>query len=175
MTGGRNLRPSAASGTQPIRSTDGRAARPADVRASERAIAVEVPSSVLGMDGRRPSGSAPYWLPGTQVMWREGDGPLGTGAAVVDPRVPHFAQPVTVVHDDADSFVAWLPCTTPVLRAARADGRGKRDDPGTMFTADLVQERGTHAFFDQLRIAPTGRPWSVWVFFAEGSGAFTGW
>ena len=123
----------------------------------------------------RPSGDAPYWPAGTQVMWREGDGPLGTGASVVDTAVPHFAQPVTVVRDDADGLVVWLACGTPVLRAARADGRGKREDPSTLFTTDLVQEQGTHAFFDQLRIAPTGRPWSVWVLFAEGSGEFAGW
>lgn len=108
-------------------------------------------------------------------MWREGDGPLGTGPTVADTSVPHFAEPVTVVRDDAEGLVAWLPCGTPVLRAARADGRGKREDPSTMFTADLVRERATHALFDQLRIAPTGRPWSVWVFFAEGSGEFAGW
>jgi hypothetical protein len=108
-------------------------------------------------------------------MWLEGDGPLGTGAIVAETSVPHFAQPVTVVRDDTDGLVVWLSCGTPVLRAARADGRGKRDDPGTMFTAALVQQRGTHALFDQLRIAPTGRPWSVWVFFAEGSGEFAGW
>jgi len=108
-------------------------------------------------------------------MWREGDGALGTGAAIVDTSLPHFAQPVTVVRDDSDVLVVWLRCGTPVLRAARADGRGKRDDPATMFTADLVQEQGTHALFDQLRIAPTGRPWSVWVFFAEDSGEFAGW
>lgn len=108
-------------------------------------------------------------------MWREGDGALGTGAAVVDTSLPHFAQPVTVVRDDSDGLVVWLRCGTPVLRAARADGRGKRDDPATMFTAGLVQEQGTHALFDQLRIAPTGRPWSVWVFFAEDSGEFAGW
>ena len=108
-------------------------------------------------------------------MWREGDGPLGTGAIVVDTTAPHFAQPVTVVRDDADALVVWLPCGTPVLRAARADGRGKRDDPSTLFTTELVQERGTHALHDQLRIAPTGQPWSVWAFFAECSGEFTGW
>ena len=129
----------------------------------------------MSQDHRRPSGDPPYWLPGTHVIWREGSGPLGTGPAVVDTSVPHFAQPVTVVRDDADGLVAWLRCGTPVLRAARADGRGKRDDPSTMFTADLTLERGTHALFDQLRIAPTGRPWSVWVFFAEGSGEFAGW
>ena len=129
---------------------------------------------VIGIH-RRPSGDSPFWPLGAQVMWREGDGPLGTGATVVDTSVPHFAQPVTVVRDDANGLVVWLPCGTPVLRAARADGRGKREDPSTMFTADLVRERTTHALFDQLRIAPTGRPWSVWVFFAEGSGEFAGW
>lgn len=124
---------------------------------------------------RRPSGGPPYWPAGTQIMWREGDGPLGTGATVVDTSVPHFAQPLTVVCDDAGALVGWLPTGTPVLRAARADGLGKRDDPRTLFTADLVQERGVHACFDQLRVAPTGRPWSVWVFFTEGTGEFAGW
>ena len=56
---------------------------------------------------RRPSGSPPYWPVGTQIMWREGAGPLGTGATVVDTSVPHFAQPVTVVRDDADDLVVW--------------------------------------------------------------------
>jgi hypothetical protein len=108
-------------------------------------------------------------------VWREGDGPLGTGARVVDTSTPHFAQPVTVVRDDADALVVWLPTGTPVLRAARADGLGKRADPGTMFTAGLVQDRGVHAVYDQLRIAPTRRPWSVWVFFKETTGEFAGW
>jgi len=108
-------------------------------------------------------------------MWREGDGPLGTGAEVVDTSQPHFAQPVTVVRDDPLALVAWLPTGTPVLRAARADGQGKRDDPATLFTAALVQERGVHAMFDQLRVVPTGQPWSVWVFFEEGTGEFAGW
>lgn len=128
-----------------------------------------------GPDHRRPSGGSPYWGVGTQVVWREGDGALGTGATVEDTSVPHFAQPVTVVRDDVDGLVAWLACGTPVLRAARADGRGKRDDPDTLFTAPLVRERAAHALFDQLRIAPTGRPWSVWLLFAEGSGEFAGW
>lgn len=132
-------------------------------------------SVLVSENHRRPSGSPPYWPTGTQIMWREGDGPLGTGATVVDTSVPHFAQPVTVVRDDADALIVWLPTGTPVLRAARADGLGKRDDTSTLFTAKLVQDRGAHAQFDQLRVAPTGRPWSVWVFFAEGTGEFAGW
>jgi hypothetical protein len=124
---------------------------------------------------RRPSGSSPYWAAGTQIMWREGDGPLGTGATVVDTSVPHFAQPLTVVRDDAEGLLVWLATGTPVLRAARADGLGKRDDSSTLFTTELVQHRGIHELFDQLRVAPTGRPWSVWVMFAAATGEFAGW
>jgi Protein of unknown function (DUF402) len=124
---------------------------------------------------RRPSGRAPYWTTGTQIIWREGSGPLGTGAPVPDVARPHFANPVTVVRDDAEALVVWLPVGTPVLRAVRADGQDKRAEPGTLFTADFVGERGFHRWFHQLRIAPTGRPWSVWVMFAEGTGEFAGW
>ncbi|MGZ4466276.1 MAG: DUF402 domain-containing protein [Nocardioides sp.] len=126
------------------------------------------------MEGRRAAGP-PYWAPGTQVVWREGDGPLGTGAPVEDVSAPHFASPVTVVRDDAEGLVVWLRCGTPVLRAARADGRGKRDDPHSLFTTDLVREHATHGAYDQVRVAPTGRPWSVWVMFESGSGDFAGW
>jgi hypothetical protein len=124
---------------------------------------------------RRPSGGPPYWSAGTQIMWREGDGPLGTGPLVVDPSVPHFAQPVTVVRDDADALVVWLATGTPVLRAARADGLDKRADPRTIFTADLVPARGVHRLYEQLRVAPTGRPWSVWALFTAGTGEFAHW
>ncbi len=92
---------------------------------------------------RRPSGTPPYWPAGEQIVWREGDGPIGTGATVIDTSGPHFAQPVTVVRDDADALVVWLPIGTPVLRAARADGLDKRDDPSTLFTAlSLRRTRG---------------------------------
>jgi len=124
---------------------------------------------------RRPSGSQPFWPAGKQIMWREGSGPLGTGDPIVDTSAPHFAQPVTVVRDDADALVVWLPVGTPVLRTVRADGQGKRDDPATLFTTEVVQDRGVHADFDQLRVVPMGRPWSVWVFFTEGTGDFAGW
>ncbi|MEJ7755964.1 MAG: DUF402 domain-containing protein [Nocardioidaceae bacterium] len=127
---------------------------------------------------RRPSGTPPFWPTGTQVMWWSGDGPLAAGAAVTnDSRasVPHFAEPVTVVRDDADALVAWLAVGTPVLRAARADGLGKRDDKSTLFTAETVQASGEHAYYDILRIGPTGRPWSVWALFTEHTREFAGW
>jgi uncharacterized protein len=60
-------------------------------------------------------------------------------------------------------------------RCSRADGLGKRDDKSTLFTAETVQDFGVWADYDVLRIAPTGRPWSVWVFFTEHTREFAGW
>ncbi len=132
----------------------------------------------MSLDRRRPSGERPYWPTGTQILWRYGDGPLAAGAAIArdgDTSVPHFAEPVTVVRDDADGLVAWLPAGTPVMRAVRADGLGKRDDKSTLFTADTVQDIGVWMYYDVLRVAPTGKPWSVCLFFAEHTGEFAGW
>jgi predicted RNA-binding protein associated with RNAse of E/G family len=126
----------------------------------------------------RPSGSPPYWPTGAQIIWRSGEGSLAAGAAATNDGcepVPIFAEPVTVVRDDADSLIVWLAVGTPVLRVARADGLGKRDDKSTLFTAATVQDIGVHAWYDILRIAPTGRPWSVWVFFTEHTRQFAGW
>lgn len=88
---------------------------------------------------------------------------------------PYFAEPMTVVRDDAGALVAWLAAGTPVLRAVRADGRGKRDDKRTLFTAETVQDVGIWSGYDVLRIAPTGLPWTVWVLYAERSGELAGW
>ena len=112
-------------------------------------------------------------------MWWSGAGPLATGPAITEDGSisgePHFAEPLTVVRDDADALVAWLAVGTPVLRAAQADGRVKRDDRSTRFTAETVQDVGVWADCDVLRVAPTGRPWTVWVMFAERTGEFAGW
>ncbi|MBF4161863.1 DUF402 domain-containing protein [Nocardioides acrostichi] len=123
----------------------------------------------------RPSGTRPFWSPGARITWHEGAGPLGTGPLAIDPDQPHFASPVTVVSDDPDSLVVWLPVGTPVLRAERADGRSKRDDPTTLFTAEMVQGYGVHEQYDQLRIAPTGQPWSVWILREPGAPGHACW
>jgi hypothetical protein len=117
---------------------------------------------------RRPSGEPPYWTPGTQIAWRFG--PPG-----FQPGDPHFAQPMTVVRDDADGLVAWLAAGSPVLTKVLADGRSLRADVALAFSGETAPAEGTWTGYDVLRVAPTGRPWSVWVFFAEGTGDFTGW
>jgi hypothetical protein len=117
---------------------------------------------------RRPSGGPPYWTPGTQITWRF----VSPGW---QPGVPHFAEPVTVVQDDADGLVAWVAAGSPVLRKVLADGRPLRADMALAFSAETAQAEATWTGYDVLRIAPTGRPWSVWVFFEEKTGQFEGW
>src|SRR4029079_12426777 len=104
-----------------------RSRTPPTIRRS-RSRPQEAPPESVTANPRRPSGSPPYWPTGTQILWRSGDGPLATGSPIAEdggqPQ-PRFAEPVTVVRDDADGLVAWLPTGTPVLRVGRADGLGK--------------------------------------------------
>ncbi|MFC6287750.1 DUF402 domain-containing protein [Nocardioides sp. GCM10027113] len=116
------------------------------------------------MTGRRRSGTPPYWSPGTLITYRWGD-----------PAGPHFAERVRVVRDDADGLVTWLAAGTPVLRKARADGRPRRSDRATMFTAEVVQAEEVWTDYHVLRVAPTGRAWSVMHFFEAATGRFEGW
>lgn len=116
------------------------------------------------MERTRPSGTPPYWPIGTIITYRWGD-----------TRGPHFAEPVTVVRDDAEGLVTWLWAGTPVLRKARADGRGLRADKATLFTADTVQAEATWSGYHVLRVAPTGKRWSVMHFFEAATGRFEGW
>lgn len=105
-----------------------------------------------------------FWSRGQQIVWRWGD--------VTE---PHFAETLTVVRDDEDGLLAWLAAGTPVLRVGRADGLGLREDPATASTAPRVQVEGVWEGYDVLRVAPAGKPWSVWSFFTEGSRTFEGW
>ncbi|QNN53729.1 DUF402 domain-containing protein [Nocardioides mesophilus] len=116
----------------------------------------------------RPSGGPPYWSPGTQVWWRYRR-PGWT------PDEPEHVHPVTVVRDDADALVAWIAPGTPVALPVRPDGRKTRESPlEEMFTATRTQGFDTWFGNGNLRIAPTGRPWSVWVFWHD-DGSLDGW
>ena len=116
----------------------------------------------------RPSGGPPYWAPGTRIWWRY-------RRETWTPGEPETINPMTVVRDDADGLVAWLAEGTPVANAVLADGRAIRQaDPGTMFTAPRAQGYGTWRGNGILRVAPTGRPWSVWVFWTD-DGDLDGW
>jgi len=106
-----------------------------------------------------------FWLPGQQIRWtyRRPDW---------QPTQAQTVHPMTVVRDDDAALVAWLAGDTPVLLPRLADGTSLRTGPArTMFTAPRMQGRGIWHGNGTLRIAPTGKPWSVWLFRDE-DGAF---
>jgi len=132
-----------------------------------------VDANSFGLVGQRP-----FWTAGTHIRWWSGSGLLAAGPSLAtagDGQVPQNVEPMTVVQDDQWGLVAWLAVGTPVLRVARADGREKRDDKSTLFTAESVQCVGEWTGFDVLRIAPAGRRWSAWAFFTACTGGFAGW
>lgn len=99
--------------------------------------------------GWRPSGTAPFLEPGSEVHWRYG----------------HRLDPMRVVRDDERGLVAYLAEGTELVSSARAGGAGVRDVPlAQRFTGERVPVIGRWRGHGILRIAPTGRPWSVWVF-----------
>lgn len=84
---------------------------------------------------------------------------------------------MTVVRDDADALVAWLAPGTPVLRPVLTDGRDLRTAP----LADWFAAGSRHALKRDvwhgagiLKVAPTGVPWSVWLFW-QPDGTFRNW
>jgi Protein of unknown function (DUF402) len=108
------------------------------------------------------TGSAPsFWSPGNVILWRY--------------RRPDSSnesmRPMRVVRDDADGLVAWLAPGTPMLRPVLRDGADLRSVPlgerfdlarhGRATRLDTWRGQGT------LKVAPTGVPWSVWLFWSE--------
>jgi predicted RNA-binding protein associated with RNAse of E/G family len=106
-----------------------------------------------------------FWQPGQQIRWtyRRPDW---------RPEEAQTVHPMTVVRDDDAGLVAWLAGDTPVLLPRLVDGTSLRTGPArTMFTAPRMQGRGIWHGNGTLRIAPAGKPWSVWLFRDE-DGAF---
>lgn len=113
-----------------------------------------------------PVGAPPFWSPGETFVWHY-------RRRTWVPGMPEDAFPMRVVRDDGRGLVAWLAADTEGLRPRRADGRDLRADKSDMFLVPRRQERGRWYGGGILRIAPTGRPWSVWVFRDEHD--FAGW
>jgi hypothetical protein len=106
----------------------------------------------------RAAGEPPYWCPGQVFTWHWG----------------RSADVMRVVRDDERGLVAWLSAGSEMLTAVPRDGKGPRDRPLAERVAMAYDVRvGTWRGPGILRVAPTGKPWSVWYFFAE-SGTFEG-
>lgn len=129
--------------------------------ASPRAVDVsllEEQRSVGAGEDWRPDGTAPFLEHGDVVLWRYG------------PRI----DPMRVVRDDERGLVAWLAEGTEVVTWVPADGRGVREVPlAERFLVDSAAALGRWQGGGILRIASTGRPWSVWLFW-EDDGSFAG-
>lgn len=106
------------------------------------------------------------WEPGTQIHWIYRGKRHG-----ID-----YVRPMTVVRDDEAGLVAWLAPGTQLIRPVLPDGRNIRDlgiDDGRwhhrrVAKLDVWQGGGT------LKVAPAGRPWSVWHFW-NPDGSFKCW
>jgi hypothetical protein len=119
-------------------------------------------------DDARPSRGPPFWEPGTTILWRYRRKVPGYDG-------PETVRPMRVVRDDADALVAWLPSGTPVLRPVLPDGRELRSVAATeMFRLGRALARDRWRGTGVLKVAPTGLPWSVWLFW-EPDWTFRGW
>lgn len=106
----------------------------------------------------RPAGAGPFLAEGAVVQWRYG----------------RRCDPMRVVRDDERGLVAWLAPDTQVLSSAPEDGLALRDRPlAERFLGERVPTLGRWRGGGILRIAPTARPWSVWVF-REDDGSLAG-
>ncbi|MGE3285299.1 MAG: DUF402 domain-containing protein [Pseudonocardia sp.] len=101
------------------------------------------------------SGEATYFPPGSTILW----------------RYRHSVAPLRVVEDGPRQLVAWLPGGTPLLRPVLPDGRDVRSvGAHEMFRHGRALRRDVWHGYGNLRIAPRGRPWSVWIFREDSRG-----
>jgi hypothetical protein len=106
---------------------------------------------------RRSEGDGPWTPAGREPFLAEGD--------VVQWRYATRCDPMRVVRDDERGLVAWLAPDTELLSTAPGDGLALRGKPlAERFLGERVPTIERWRGGGILRIAPTGRPWSVWVF-----------
>ncbi|MGM7665796.1 DUF402 domain-containing protein [Microbacterium sp. A93] len=98
-----------------------------------------------------PSASvdSPRFAPGEGILWRYG----------------RYIETARVIRDDARGLVVWIPSGSARLESVPADGRRTRDVPlEERFSVPWVTRESTWTGPGVVRVAPTGRPWSVWFF-----------
>ncbi len=124
--------------------------------AQARSVDLELLEPLRQGEGAGPwaiAGSSPFLALGDVVHWRYG----------------RRCDPMRVVRDDERGLVAWLSADTEVLASAPGDGLALRDRPlAERFLGERVPTLSTWQGGGILRIAPTHRPWSVWLFWEDG-------
>lgn len=106
----------------------------------DRAVQDAVPSSAE---------DAPRFGPGEAILWRYG----------------RYVETARVIRDDARGLVVWIASGSARLESVPADGRRTRDVPmQERFSVPWVTRESTWTGPGVVRVAPTGKPWSVWFF-----------
>lgn len=122
-------------------------------------LAVLEPLRTDGVDvgPLRPAGDAPFLQPGQPLAWHYG-------------RSTSMAR---VVSDDERGLVCWVASGAPQLVWTLAEG-AVRDLPlAQRFRTPRVVRRKQWRGPGNLRVSPTGAPWSLWWFYDQ-TGSYTG-
>ena len=100
------------------------------------------------------------WSAGEHILWRY--------RANGGDRL-HICRPMTVVHDAPDLLAAWMAPGTVCVKPQFADGTPVHDEPlTTRYTRPRTTVRARWSGTGVLKLARTGEPWSVWLFWEPG-------
>ncbi|UJP10977.1 DUF402 domain-containing protein [Microbacterium sp. KUDC0406] len=92
---------------------------------------------------------APRFGSGDPILWRYG----------------RYIETARVIRDDARGLVVWIPSGSARLVSVPADGRSPRDVPlDERFSVPWAIEESSWRGPGVVRVAPAGKPWSVWFF-----------
>lgn len=109
-----------------------------------------------------------FWQPGEHIYWHYRRHRWQPGDA-------EYIDRLTVVRDDDRGLVVWLAPGTEILKSVLPNGRHPRSAPlGVAFSSGRASARGRWQGPGILRIAPSGAPWSVWLFWND-DWTFDGW
>jgi hypothetical protein len=107
----------------------------------------------------RPAGTSPYFRPGDVVTWHYG----------------RSADVLRVVRDDERGLVAWLPGDSEQVVSVPTGLASLRDLPlDRRWSAPREMRIRRWQGPGVLRVAPSGKPWSLWYFRDESDGSFEG-
>ncbi|WP_460795496.1 DUF402 domain-containing protein [Microbacterium sp. GXF0217] len=92
---------------------------------------------------------APVFTAGDPILWRYG----------------RYVETARVIRDDERGLVVWIASGSARLESVPADGRSTREVPlDERFSVPWVTRESTWRGQGIVRVAPAGRPWSIWYF-----------
>lgn len=101
---------------------------------------------------------APRFASGELIQWRYG----------------RNIEAMRVVRDDERGLITWIPTGSERLESVPVDGRRPREVPlAERFSSPWMVQDAIWTGPGIVRVAPTGRPWSVW-FFRDDAGSPAG-